>query len=299
VTHSYPHSWIGGDMKTMQSPNDPIFYFHHGFIDKLYDDWQREDNSRFKEYLGTNHDGSAASMSDMLPFLNAKAKQAMRISSLCYTYQQPEEELRRRTLPLLAELPTTLPDALHEAKAVLHKVFHVNEKVGHKGYKMIKFNKTESICVAKRVQAEIKIPAKRPECWIKLNGYDLRMVRRIEAAFRCIVLKVNRQYRILHGLPVTWRRPSKLRKLVGNKNSTQIVSTLANNVLSNMTQFDNVASLYFADIFGNNTAGNNTTGNNTTGNNTTGNVTDGGSKDSKNDTITTILNSMKNVGYGV
>jgi len=38
--HNAVHSAIGGTMGTSTSPSDPIFWLHHGFIDKLWNDWQ-------------------------------------------------------------------------------------------------------------------------------------------------------------------------------------------------------------------------------------------------------------------
>jgi tyrosinase len=39
--HGPPHAWIGGHMLGSASPNDPAFWLHHCFIDKLWADWQR------------------------------------------------------------------------------------------------------------------------------------------------------------------------------------------------------------------------------------------------------------------
>lgn len=37
--HVTPHVWVGGTMATGVSPRDPIFYLHHGMIDKLWQEW--------------------------------------------------------------------------------------------------------------------------------------------------------------------------------------------------------------------------------------------------------------------
>ena len=42
--HGRPHIWIGSTMSTVNiSPRDPAFFLHHGFVDKLWQEW--EDNS--------------------------------------------------------------------------------------------------------------------------------------------------------------------------------------------------------------------------------------------------------------
>ncbi|WP_440454327.1 tyrosinase family protein [Psychrobacter sp. ASPA161_9] len=39
-THNRVHEWIGGSMFPSTSPNDPVFFLHHCFVDKLWADWQ-------------------------------------------------------------------------------------------------------------------------------------------------------------------------------------------------------------------------------------------------------------------
>ncbi|QBF28923.1 tyrosinase family protein [Pseudomonas tructae] len=38
--HNRVHNWIGGNMATMMSPDDPVFFLHHCFVDKIWADWQ-------------------------------------------------------------------------------------------------------------------------------------------------------------------------------------------------------------------------------------------------------------------
>lgn len=38
--HNRVHVWVGGQMATGVSPNDPVFWMHHAFIDKLWSQWQ-------------------------------------------------------------------------------------------------------------------------------------------------------------------------------------------------------------------------------------------------------------------
>ncbi|GLF99610.1 tyrosinase family protein [Streptomyces yaizuensis] len=39
--HNLVHVWVGGDMNFDVSPNDPVFWLHHCFVDKLWSDWQK------------------------------------------------------------------------------------------------------------------------------------------------------------------------------------------------------------------------------------------------------------------
>ncbi|MEX0680384.1 MAG: tyrosinase family protein, partial [Balneolales bacterium] len=42
VVHTGGHQWVGGVMADPNSPLDPVFYFHHGMIDKLWQEWEEE-----------------------------------------------------------------------------------------------------------------------------------------------------------------------------------------------------------------------------------------------------------------
>jgi hypothetical protein len=37
--HGTGHQWVGGHMLYIGSPNDPVFFLHHCFIDKIWSDW--------------------------------------------------------------------------------------------------------------------------------------------------------------------------------------------------------------------------------------------------------------------
>ncbi|MET9430056.1 MULTISPECIES: tyrosinase family protein [unclassified Streptomyces] len=52
--HNRVHVWVGGHMATGASPNDPVFWLHHAFIDKLWADWQaRHPGSTYLPAAGT------------------------------------------------------------------------------------------------------------------------------------------------------------------------------------------------------------------------------------------------------
>jgi tyrosinase len=39
--HNRVHEWVGGDMRAGTSPNDPVFWFHHANVDRIWAGWQR------------------------------------------------------------------------------------------------------------------------------------------------------------------------------------------------------------------------------------------------------------------
>jgi tyrosinase len=64
--HSLVHMWVGGSMTTMTSPNDPVFWLHHCYMDKLWTDWQMMHQDQ-AQYLP---DGGAArghNLTDPMP----------------------------------------------------------------------------------------------------------------------------------------------------------------------------------------------------------------------------------------
>ena len=40
VVHNPPHNWVGGQMASRTSPNDPVFFLHHCWIDMIWAQWQ-------------------------------------------------------------------------------------------------------------------------------------------------------------------------------------------------------------------------------------------------------------------
>jgi tyrosinase len=42
ILHNPVHVWIGGDMGTASSPNDPIFFLHHCYLDLLWERWRQQ-----------------------------------------------------------------------------------------------------------------------------------------------------------------------------------------------------------------------------------------------------------------
>ncbi|KAL1920738.1 uncharacterized protein VTP21DRAFT_11373 [Calcarisporiella thermophila] len=91
--HAGIHIGVGGDLGTMASPNDPIFYMHHAFIDKIWADWQKRDPLFVYQYGGTNKDGSRVSISDYLQPFNVQVASVMSTTSdsMCYVYSDYPE----------------------------------------------------------------------------------------------------------------------------------------------------------------------------------------------------------------
>ena len=49
VLHNRVHVWIGGDMGSSTSPNDPAFFLHHANVDRIWSAWrQRHPNAPYR-----------------------------------------------------------------------------------------------------------------------------------------------------------------------------------------------------------------------------------------------------------
>lgn len=92
--HAAPHLNIGGDMSTMHSPNDPLFYLHHAYCDKLWTSFQNKGPS-FKNDFGSLDNRTVNADVLLTPF-NISVRSVMDIDALCYTYQEPSS-IRRTT----------------------------------------------------------------------------------------------------------------------------------------------------------------------------------------------------------
>ena len=56
--HNRVHWWVGGSMRFGTSPNDPVFFLHHCFVDKIWAEWQarRLENSTEGEDLAAQYE---------------------------------------------------------------------------------------------------------------------------------------------------------------------------------------------------------------------------------------------------
>ncbi|KAK9701191.1 hypothetical protein K7432_011831 [Basidiobolus ranarum] len=87
--HATVHNNIGGDFQYMTSANDPIFFLHHAFIDKIWADWQILHPSQAYDYSGINLVGGRnATVNDVLTPFNTRVRQVQNFQRLCYKYSR-------------------------------------------------------------------------------------------------------------------------------------------------------------------------------------------------------------------
>jgi len=105
--HGHVHVSIGGDMEEMHSPNDPLFWLHHGYIDYTWAIWQAKKGTDFG---GRAKDGSKCTKDTVMQGLNYKAGDVLDYRQLCYEYQNLDPgKLVPPSLPPPSVTPGTKP----------------------------------------------------------------------------------------------------------------------------------------------------------------------------------------------
>ncbi|KAJ9079024.1 hypothetical protein DSO57_1000659 [Entomophthora muscae] len=88
--HFYPHLFIGGakgDLKPMWSPNDPLFFLHHCFLDLLWTKWQHKHQHAI-QYDGNRYRINASLSDTLTPWKNVTVQSTLDTKHpfYCYTY---------------------------------------------------------------------------------------------------------------------------------------------------------------------------------------------------------------------
>lgn len=91
--HNRVHLWVGGSMAPMTSPNDPVFFLHHCFVDKVWADWQaaqKQGNAAGAPHYAPLQDGpSGHNFGDVLKPWQRRVQDVIDITVLGYSYEGP------------------------------------------------------------------------------------------------------------------------------------------------------------------------------------------------------------------
>ncbi|KAI9362116.1 hypothetical protein DFJ73DRAFT_13211 [Zopfochytrium polystomum] len=96
--HATVHGVWGGDGdmgNPYYSPNDFLFYFHHGMVDKIWFKWQSICEEYRTSYTGSLNSGGQASLSEVLDSWYIQASDVIdtRSGSLCYVYEKTASDI--------------------------------------------------------------------------------------------------------------------------------------------------------------------------------------------------------------
>jgi tyrosinase len=92
--HNTVHLWIGGHMRSVAiSVNDPVFWLHHAFVDKIYDLWQRlhypnDVNGGYLPVVGARKGHNLHDI--MSPFIGTTPFHMVNMKQLGYMYEYDE-----------------------------------------------------------------------------------------------------------------------------------------------------------------------------------------------------------------
>jgi tyrosinase len=100
--HNRVHLWVGGNMAPMTSPNDPVFFSHHCFVDKVWADWQAaqiEENPDATPHYAPERDGPPShNLDDQLKPWTRKVRDVLSITKLGYQYEPAPSDLMLRSI---------------------------------------------------------------------------------------------------------------------------------------------------------------------------------------------------------
>ena len=85
VFHDSVHCAIGGTMCSRRAAEAPEFFLHHGYIDKVWDDWQGRSTSHRNVYFSTQSGNMPAGGGQSRQYLNPAALPG----SVCVKYEEP------------------------------------------------------------------------------------------------------------------------------------------------------------------------------------------------------------------
>lgn len=86
-THNRVHVWVDGDMAPMTSPNDPLFFLHHCFVDKVWADWQQaHPDERYLPEPDTGGNAAGHELDDRLFPWSTTPADVLNHHDLGYTY---------------------------------------------------------------------------------------------------------------------------------------------------------------------------------------------------------------------
>ncbi|ORX91458.1 Di-copper centre-containing protein [Basidiobolus meristosporus CBS 931.73] len=176
--HAAVHFGVGGDFRVMSSPNDPLFWMHHAFVDKIWADWQEANPSLANDYSGTNQmDGNPATANDPLDPFGYSVQDILHTSALCYRYAGGRN---RRSIELEKRaVADESIDVLLTTQKMNFTLSELLEKVvamDRPNYSSI-FGLPGSL---DRDSKEMNVPAALDLEYINMYGFDVRKVRTVE-----------------------------------------------------------------------------------------------------------------------
>jgi len=222
--HGAVHVSIGGDMRQMSSPNDPVFFIHHAMVDKIWFDFQQARpelaNTINGQYPDTRFDVDTAAFTAITPdspmhvYGKVVMKDTFDVEKLCYTYAPLTiESVLPAPLP-----PSTVPMPTGGPSAILNDGDPTSSPVSPVPVdSTVKVAPAQSQAVPEATDrqdlAKLRSPATLPADWIAMNNLNETHVRLQEVKSTALVQDLNQ----LEGFvspAALWNRPDLLDKVI-------------------------------------------------------------------------------------
>lgn len=109
--HNQFHCSVGGTMCSIRSADAPEFLLHHGFVDKIWADWQADSDEKYDCILEPNRDEVLIELSQRLSHSSISdwySSHMLNMSSLplniCISYEEPTHDLAQQLQSALGGL---------------------------------------------------------------------------------------------------------------------------------------------------------------------------------------------------
>jgi len=184
-------------MSEMYSPNDPLFWSHHAYVDYIYTNWQKR---KGHDFGGPSDKGGKAQKADRLAGFDYTVEQVMDNRQLCYDYV----ELGDQDLDSV-QLPTSTvkkPDGNNKPDMV--EVEQIP-----KGEDRYAPNDRYNLNV-------LRYPDEADEDWCKKNNYDVSYVRQYETEHKKVYKQLNEVKGYVSPCSL-WKRPTLCAPLIKKK----------------------------------------------------------------------------------
>jgi tyrosinase len=199
LAHPTPHINIGGDMAEMYSPNDPIFWSHHAYIDYVWTQYQK---IKGYDFAGPNEKGGKAQKSDKSLGLDYSVQDVMDYKALCYEYvDMKDTELNGQELP---PAKVNKPASGQKPDMVTVVPIPANEDDRYSSKDRSNLN-------------ILRYPDEADEDWCRKNKYDIPTVRQYESDHKQQVYKKLNQVKGYVSPCSLWKRPTLCTSLIEKK----------------------------------------------------------------------------------
>jgi tyrosinase len=196
--HNAVHMSIGGEMPTMHSPNDPIFWTHHSFIDKVWYDWQKLHPTDKDSYGGFNLEDTPALPTDtMHSFPGVVVKDMLDIDKLCYNYAEletPQANPKRNQYLFYTEyfgVPAPVRPPPQIGKQTMHYALPPNTFLVRVHELPLPPTDRSISPTDRRHLTKLRIPPPLPEAMAKDLNVSVEMVRYFEKGYANTIRRIN------------------------------------------------------------------------------------------------------------